>query len=146
MQNKVREINNEKRFLREKPSKLFSFSPKRKQATRTHKKKTSYSMRTKCPFVRLCFDPRTCRTTKREREEKRGTRNSLHEEEEEEEEEKEIYQFKHIPTTHNHGEGRHPLQINRPDTTKTHTITKNWRGKSKPTRDDGSERKGCRWV
>jgi hypothetical protein len=80
---------------------------------------------------------------KREREKKRGTRNCLHEEEEEEEE---IYQFKHIPTTHNHGEGRQLLQINRPDTTKTHTITKNWRGKSKPTRDDGSERKGCRWV
>jgi hypothetical protein len=64
----------------------------------------------------------------KKREKKRGTRNSLHDEEEQEEEE--IYQFKHIPTTQNHGEGRNPLQINRPDTTKTHTITKNWRGKA----------------
>jgi hypothetical protein len=40
MQNKVREINNEKRFLREKPSKLFSFSPKEsKQQEHTKKKR-----------------------------------------------------------------------------------------------------------
>jgi hypothetical protein len=52
MQNKVRGINNEKSFLREKPSKLFSFFPKRKQATRTHQKKNDYSMRMSvCPSV-----------------------------------------------------------------------------------------------
>jgi len=98
MQNKVRGINNEKRFLREKPSKLFFF-PQKKASNKNTPKKNDYSMRPKCPFVRLCFDPPTSRTKKREK--KRGTRNSLHEEEEEE-----IYQFKHIPTTHNHGEGR----------------------------------------
>jgi hypothetical protein len=53
------------------PLNSFLFSPKRKQATRTPKK-NDYSMRPQCPFVRLCFDPRTSRTKKRERERKKG--------------------------------------------------------------------------
>lgn len=93
-------------------------------------------MRPKCPFVSLCFDPPTSRTKKRER--KKGGQEILC-----------MRRKKKKKFINSSIYPQHTImvrdEINRPDTTKTHTITKNWRGKSKPTRN-GSERKGCRWV
>lgn len=134
MQNKVRGINNEKRFLREKPSKLFSFFPKRKQATRTHQKKTIIAWD---PNVRLSVCASILPPPERKKERKKGGQEIL------------CMRRKKKKFINSSIYPQHTTmvrdEINRPDTTKTHTITKNWRGKSKPTRN-GSERKGCRWV